>query len=104
ILLACVGLLGLAMLSVSNRLREVSIRKVFGASAQEIAWLLSFDFMKPVIYGGLLAMPLAIYWANRWLEGFAYRVEITVLPLIAALLATLVICLLAVGGQTLKAA
>ena len=75
ILIACLGLFGLASLSVSQRAKEIGIRKVLGASVSEITALLSREFVLLLTIANLIAWPVA-YWAmGQWLSGFAYRIE-----------------------------
>ncbi len=98
------GLLGVAALSVAGRTKEIGIRKVLGASAAGIVALVSTDFLKLVALGFVLASPAAWLAAERWLEDFAYRVELGPgLFLIAGGLA-LVVAVLAVGTHALRAA
>ena len=103
IALSCLGLFGLASLAVSRRTKEVGIRKVLGASMSQVMWLLSKDFVKLLLFANIVAWPVA-YWAmNKWLSNFAYRIELgTGVFLLASLLA-LVIALLTINVQTLKA-
>ncbi|MEM8888027.1 MAG: ABC transporter permease [Bacteroidota bacterium] len=104
IFIACMGALGLISYHVSQRTKEIGIRKVIGASAVDIVSLLSRDFLKLVVIASLIAFPLAWYGIHKWLENFAYRVEVrwwwfTIVGLVAIALA-----FIAVGSQTLKAA
>ncbi|TDW99070.1 ABC transporter permease [Dinghuibacter silviterrae] len=77
IFLACLGLLGLAMLSALNRTKEIGIRKVLGASLQVIVGLISRDFLRLVALAFLIATPLAWYVMHRWLEGYYYRIQLS---------------------------
>jgi putative ABC transport system permease protein len=77
ILIACLGLFGLSAFAAEQRIKEIGIRKVLGASAASIVALLSKDFMKIVLLSILIASPLGWYAMNTWLERFAYRVHIT---------------------------
>jgi putative ABC transport system permease protein len=105
VMLICgLGLYGLVALMVGQRTKEIGIRKVLGASVTSIVALLSKDFLKLVLLAVGLATPLAGYLAQRWLQGFAYRIELAYgLFALAGLLATSV-ALLTVGVQSLKAA
>ncbi|MDA0875040.1 MAG: ABC transporter permease, partial [Bacteroidetes bacterium] len=88
ILIACLGLFGLASYSTSQRIKEIGVRKVLGASAPSVVKLLVFDFARWVLVANLFAWPLAWYASSRWLEGFAYRVEVDpVLLVVASVLA-----------------
>lgn len=77
VFLACLGLFGLVHLTAVNRIKEFGIRKVLGASVASIVQLLSADFLKLIVIALLIATPAAWYFMNRWLEDFAYRVQIS---------------------------
>jgi putative ABC transport system permease protein len=76
ILVACLGLFGLAAFTAEQRTKEVSVRKVLGASVANVVVLLSKDFVKLVLIAIVLAVPLAWYLMQRWLEDFVYRIPI----------------------------
>ncbi len=76
IFLACLGLFGLASLAAVNRTKEIGIRKVLGAPVSSIIKLISKDFLKLVIIALLIAIPLVWYFMNKWLQGYAYRIDI----------------------------
>ena len=73
ICIACLGLLGLSLFTTAQRTKEIGVRKVLGASSSSIVFLLSKDFMRLIILSFLIATPVAWYFMNSWLEGFAYR-------------------------------
>ena len=102
--IACLGLFGLAAYSAEQRTKEIGIRKVLGASIGNIVTLLSKDFIRLVILGFIIAIPIAWYSMNQWLADFAYRIEIS--PGIFALagISALLIALLTVSWQSIKAA
>ncbi|MDJ1481587.1 ABC transporter permease [Cytophagaceae bacterium YF14B1] len=104
IFIACLGLFGLATFTAQQRNREFGIRKVLGASVTNIIGLLSKDFLVLVLTANLIAWPIAYYAMNRWLEDFAYRISIAwwVFALAAAL--ALLITLVTVSYQAVKAA
>ena len=104
IFLACLGLFGLAALSVINRTREIGIRKVLGASVGGIVRLVSKDFMKLVAIAFVIASPLAGYFMNKWLQDFAYRIHLTAWIFIIAGVAASAVALFTVGVQAVKAA
>jgi putative ABC transport system permease protein len=104
IFIACLGLLGLAAFITEQRTKEIGIRKVLGASVPEIIILLSKEFTKWVIIANLLAWPLAYYLMNNWLKEFAYRINITLWIFISSGVLALVIALLTVSTNAIKAA
>lgn len=104
IFIACLGLLGLSAFAISQRIKEIGIRKVLGANTSTIVTLLSKDFMKLVIIAAVIAFPVAWWAMNKWLEDFAYRIAIPWwIFLIAGFIAAL-IALLTIGTQAIKAA
>jgi putative ABC transport system permease protein len=104
LLIACLGLFGLATFTAEARTKEIGIRKVLGASVTQIVNLLSKDFLKLVILGIVIASPIA-YWAmNKWLQDFAYRVDISWWIFALAGIVAIVIALLTVSYQSIKAA
>jgi putative ABC transport system permease protein len=104
VFVACLGLFGLAALAATRRRREVGIRKALGASTAGLVALLASDFVKLVGLAALLAVPVA-YWAmSRWLEGFAYRIELGPGVFVLAGALALSIALLTVSYHALRAA
>lgn len=77
IIVACLGLLGLAMYTAERRTKEIGIRKVLGASVQSVVAMLSKDFLKLVIIASVIAFPVAWYAMNNWLQGFAYKTDLS---------------------------
>lgn len=104
ILIACLGLFGLAAYAVERRRREVAIRKVLGATARSIVVLLSKDFLTLVVGAFVVAAPVAYLAMRRWLQDFAYHVEIGSWIFISALGTALFIALATVSTQALRAA
>jgi putative ABC transport system permease protein len=104
ILIACLGLFGLASFMAEQRTKEIGVRKVLGASVQNIVLLLSKDFTRLVVVAFVAATPIAWYAMNRWLQDFAYRVQVNPLIFILAGLLALVIAWLTVSCQAIKAA
>src|SRR5215218_6818359 len=104
IVIACLGLLGLATFAAQQRVKEIGIRKVLGASVANVVRLLSKDFIKLVIIAFAVAIPIAWFAVNQWLQDFAYRVDIKwwVFPL-AGIIAVL-IALFTISFQSIKAA
>ncbi len=104
ILISCLGLFGLASFVAEQRTKEIGIRKVLGASVAQLWQLLSRDFVVLVVISCLLAIPLAYYFAHDWLQSYAYRTELHWWIFAAAVFGALVITLLTVSYQTIKAA
>ena len=104
ILIACLGLFGLTAFTAERRTKEIGIRKVLGASVASIVGLLSGEFLKLVLIGVVLASPIAYYFLTSWLQGFAYRIEITWWHFAISALLTLFIALLTISYQSIKAA
>ncbi|MFT3822705.1 MAG: ABC transporter permease [Chitinophagaceae bacterium] len=104
VLIACLGLLGLATYAAEQRTKEIGIRKVLGAGVGGIVTMLSKDFAKLVLIASLIAFPVAWWVMNKWLEDFAYRISISVWVFIAAGAIAVAIALLTVSFQALKAA
>jgi len=104
ILLACLGLFGLSAYAAQQRIKEIGVRKVLGASSAAIVALLSRDFLKLVVLAVLLAVPLAWYFMNKWLQDFAYRVHVGWWIFLATATITLFIALSTVIYQAIKAA
>jgi len=104
IFIACLGLFGLASFTAEQRSKEIGIRKVLGASMPGIVVLLSKEFTKWVLIANVIGWPLAYFIMNRWLQNFAYRAKISPEIFILSGLAALIIALIAVGYQTVKAA
>lgn len=104
IVIACLGLFGLAAYLVEKRRKEISIRKVLGASTTGIVQLLSQDFLKLVLIALVIASPLAYYFMDQWLQNFAYRISIAWWVFLLAGGLALAIAFLTVGLQSVKAA
>jgi len=104
ILISCLGLFGLATFSAEQRIREIGVRKVLGASVSSIVTLLSADFLKLVGLSVVIASPVAWFIMYRWLQGFAYRTTVGWMVFAATAGAALVIALLTVSMQAIRAA
>jgi putative ABC transport system permease protein len=104
IFIACLGLFGLASFTAEQRTKEIGIRKALGASISGIIFLLSKEFTKWVLLANIIAWPLAYFAMNRWLQNFAYRINIGLGIFVLAGVLALVISLLTVGYQAIKAA
>lgn len=104
ILVACLGLLGLITFAAEQRSKEIGIRKVLGANGGNIVSMLSKDFLKLVFIASFIAIPLAWVAMNKWLQGFAYRIEISWWIFAIATLLSVFIALITIFYQALKAA
>ena len=104
IFIACLGLFGLSAFSISQRIKEIGIRKVLGADVSTIVALLSKDFLKLVAFALIPAFVVAWYFMNRWLEDFAYRTPMPWWIFLAAGILAAVIALITISFQAVKAA
>ena len=104
IIISCLGLFGLASFSAEKRIKEIGIRKVLGASVQNVVGLLSRNFIRLVLIANLIAWPIAWFALDNWLKDFAYRVDISWWVFIIAGLAALAIALFTVSFQAIRAA
>jgi putative ABC transport system permease protein len=104
IIVACLGLLGLASYAAEQRTKEIGIRKVLGASGPKIFLLLSKEFLKWVVLANIIAWPIAYMIIRQWLQEFAYRVNIGIIIFVFATVLALAIAILTVSYQTIKAA
>jgi len=104
IAIACLGLFGLAAFTADQRTKEIGIRKVMGASLQQVIVLLSRDFVKLVVIAFIIAVPISWYIMTQWLQTFAYRINFEITDSIWAGALILVIALLTVSYQSIRAA
>lgn len=104
IFISCMGLLGLSMFTAKRRTKEIGIRKVLGASVMNITAMLGKDFLKLVMISFLIASPVAYYFSNQWLQNFAYRTSITLWIFFLAGMIALLVALITISFQSIKAA
>ncbi len=104
VFVASLGLAGLTALAVERRTKEVGVRKVLGASAARLTALLNSQFIVLVLLANVIALPLSYFALNGWLRNFAYRIRLSVWPLLLASLAVFVVALATISFQTAKAA
>ena len=104
IFIACLGVFGLSFYSIQQRIKEIGIRKILGASASRIAMQLVKEFVKPVIIGSCIATPLAWYIMNEWLKDFAYHIQISWVVFLAVTMLVLMLTVLTMLVQSVKAA
>ncbi len=102
--IASLGLLGLASFTTEQRTKEIGIRKVLGATVNRIIIMLSCEFIKWVLIANIIAWPIAYFSMNRWLQSFAYKINIGILTFIISALVALIISAITVIYQALKAA
>lgn len=104
ILIACLGLFGLATFNTLQRVKEIGIRKVLGASVLNIVQLLSREIIILVVIANIIAWPIAWYFMNKWLDTFAYKIGLNIWLYMLAAFAAILIALVTVSSQTIKAA
>lgn len=100
----CLGLFGLAAHSAERRTKEIGVRKVLGASAPSIAALLAREFTKWVVVANIIAWPAAYFVMNRWLQNFAYRTPVGIVPFVLSGALALAVALLTVSYQAARSA
>jgi putative ABC transport system permease protein len=103
IFISCLGLYGLSAYTTEQRNKEIGIRKVLGASSSHIVLMLNRKFTLLVVISALIATPMAIYFMNKWMQGFAYRTELQVWIFASAILCALLIALFTVSFHSIKA-
>ncbi len=103
IIVASLGLIGLAAFNVEKRVKEIGIRKVLGATPTDIVYLLSFGFAKLVFMAIVVALPISFYVVDKWLQRFAYSIDLEIWFFITSGLIAILIALTIVGGQAIKA-
>jgi putative ABC transport system permease protein len=104
LIVACLGLFGMASFIARSREKEIGIRKVLGASAHDIVAILAGRFVRLICLAAVIASPLALYSMNTWLRDFAYRIHMDAAIFLAAAFGSLAIALLTVGLQGFRAA
>jgi ABC-type antimicrobial peptide transport system permease subunit len=104
IFISCLGLFGLATFMAESRIKEIGVRKVLGASVKDIATLLSKDFLKLVAIAFVIASPLAYWGMHSWLQGYPYRISVPLSAFLLAGILSLLIALLTVSSQAIRAA
>ncbi len=104
VLISCLGLFGLAAYTAVKRTKEIGVRKVLGASVSNVVLLLSKEFIKLVIIAFVIAAPVAYLIMHRWLQDYAYRIEISWWMFFVAGLLAVLIAVITVSFQAIKAA
>ena len=104
ILVACLGLFGLSTFTAEQRVKEIGIRKVLGATESGIVALLTKDFLKLVAISFVIAVPFAWWMMSKWLQDFAYRIDISIWVFVMAAGVAILITLITVSFKAIKAA
>jgi putative ABC transport system permease protein len=104
IFISCMGLFGLGMFTAQRRTKEIGIRKVLGASVSNIAVMLSKDFLVLILLAFAIASPIAYYFSHQWLQDFVYRTNISLGVFLMAGITIILIALITVSFQAIKAA
>ena len=104
IFIACLGLFGLSAFSVQQRTKEIGVRRVLGATQRNVLYILSLEFVKPMLVALVLALPVAYWTMQHWLTTFAYRIDVGVDVMLIAIMFSMVIVMISVGYQALRAA
>jgi len=104
LIIAGMGLFGMTAVTIVRRTKEIGIRKVLGAHVSDILLLFMKDVLRWVIWANLLAWPIAFYVARKWLEGFAYRIDVEVWMFILASFLSLLIAVVTVGWHAVRTA
>ena len=104
IVMACLGVLGLATQMVSNKRKEIGVRKVLGASTSKITAILTKDLLVLILIANVIAWPIAYMGMNRWLQGFPYRNTIRIEIFFIVLVITMLIAFLSIISRAIKAA
>ena len=104
IFIACLGLFGLSSFIITQRIKEIGIRKILGSSIGEIVRVLSVDFLKLVLIASIIALPVAGYAMHTWLQDFAYRISMAWWVFLMAAVMALLIAFITISFQAIKAA
>lgn len=104
ILIACLGLWGLAIFTIDRRTKEIGVRKILGASIGQLTNLLSSEFARLVILASVIAMPIAYWGASKWLQSFTYHIDLNIWTFLLAGAIVLILAWLTVGYHAIKAA
>ena len=104
IVLSCMGLLAMVLLMIQQRVKEIGVRKVLGATVPNISVLISKDFLSLVLIAVLIATPVSWLAMNKWLQSFAYRIEIHWWMFVLVAIVALLIAILTISFNTVRAA
>jgi putative ABC transport system permease protein len=104
VVIACIGLFGLASFMAEKRIKEIGIRKTLGASVSGITVMLSKEFVKWVMIANVVAWPVAYYFMNKWLQNFAYRTTVGMWIFVVSTVVSLSVAILTVSYRAVRAA
>ena len=104
IILSCIGLFAMSLLIVAQRRKEIGVRKIVGASVSAITILLTKDFLKLVIIAFVIATPIAWYTLSKWLQNYAYRIDLNIWIFLTAGGIAVLIAMITIAVKTIKAA
>ncbi|HVX49672.1 MAG TPA: FtsX-like permease family protein, partial [Chitinophagaceae bacterium] len=104
VFVACMGLFGLTLITINQRVKEIGIRKVLGATVPNIVALIARDFVGLIIIANVIALPLVYWGGHQWLQGYVFRISLSWWLFVVPLLAVMFIALLTVSRQAIKAA
>ena len=104
VFVSCLGLFGLASYMAEQRTKEIGIRKILGATNPHIVYILYKEMTKWVLVANIIAWPVAYLGANKWLQSYAYRINVGILPFVSAALLTFLIAVLTVSYQSIRSA
>jgi len=102
--IACLGLFGMSSFAAERRIREIGLRRAMGARVRDVVWLLLWQLSRPVLVANVIAWPIAWWAMNRWLEGFAYRVDLPIWLFVGASFCSIVISWATIAGRAFAAA
>jgi len=102
--LSCTGLFAMSLLIVTQRRKEIGVRKIVGASVSAITILLTKDFLKLVAISFVIATPIAWWSMSKWLQNYAYRIDLNIGIFITAGIIALLIAIITIAGKTIRAA
>ena len=104
IFIACLGLYGLILFMTESKTKEIGVRKVLGASVKNILTLFTKDFIKWILIANFIAWPLAYYFMNKWLQNFAYKIELDIWTFLIVGFVTVLIAFITISFQAIKSA
>jgi putative ABC transport system permease protein len=104
IFIACLGLFGVSLFVIQSRVKEIGVRKVMGASVGSVLYLVAKEFILLIVISTIIAIPITMYLIERWLQNYAYRVNVDVVVVLVTLFAATFIVMVTIGYQALRAA